>query len=127
MPRTPALDLGRLLHALVSHDIQFIVIGGVAAVLHGAPTTTQDLDIVPARSENNLARLKALLEKLDARFRNDDRDLRPNDSHLRGSGQLLLSTVLGPLDILLRLHDSRDYAHCYLIRSRSTTATGRSA
>lgn len=102
-------DSDGLLRALTSHGVQFIVVGGVAAVLHGAPTVTKDLDIVPARSPENLARLKQLLDELDARFRYDDRNLRPNDSHLSGNGQLLLSTKLGPLDVLLRLHDERDY------------------
>ena len=51
------VDLEALLRALCEQEIAFVIVGGAAAVLHGAPTTTQDLDIVPEQSEANLDRL----------------------------------------------------------------------
>ena len=42
-------DYPALLKALVRHEVAFIVVGGVSAVLHGAPVTTLDLDIVHSR------------------------------------------------------------------------------
>jgi hypothetical protein len=54
-------DLEALIEALVNAQIEFIVVGGAAAVLHGAPTTTQDLDIVHHRTPENIARLATLL------------------------------------------------------------------
>lgn len=42
------VDLEGLLRALCEREIAFVIVGGAAAVLHGAPTTTQDLDIVPS-------------------------------------------------------------------------------
>jgi hypothetical protein len=54
------VDLEGLLRALCEQEIAFVIVGGAAAVLHGAPTTTQDLDIVPERSEANLDRLLTL-------------------------------------------------------------------
>ena len=58
--------------------------GGAAAVLHGAPITTEDLDIVHRRSPENVSRLKSLLDELDARVRElADRRLRPQESALR--------------------------------------------
>ncbi len=109
-PRTA--DLEALLRALLIGGVRFIVVGGAAAVIHGAPITTQDLDIVPDQTVDNLARLLEVLETLGARFRpwRADRDLAPTANHLAGTGQLNLTTRLGPLDVLCRLHDARGYA-----------------
>src|SRR4051794_20335700 len=100
-------DLDALIQALLAANIEFIVVGGAAAVLHGAPITTQDLDIVHRRTAENVQRLSQLLAELDARFRG--RDVRPSAEVLAGSGQLNLSTSLGPLDPLCVLHDGRGY------------------
>jgi hypothetical protein len=103
-------DLGSLIAALSAGGVKFIVIGGAAAVLHGTAVTTQDLDIVPEQSGTNVDRLLTILRSLDARIRDPGgRDLRPDESLLSGTGQLLLTTQLGPLDILCRLHDGRGY------------------
>ena len=103
-------DLDALLQALVDAGVEFIVVGGAAAVLHGAPTATQDLDIVHRRTPENVDRLFTMLERLDAYFREPgQRRLRPDRGHLAGEGQLNLSTALGPLDPLCRLHDGRGF------------------
>lgn len=109
MGPSPA-DLEGLLRALRERDVAFVVVGGVAAVLHGAPTTTHDLDIVPEQSEPNLERLMAVLRDRHALVRDPaGRRLEPNPAALRGRGQMQLVTDLGPLDILCRLHDGRGY------------------
>ena len=46
MSKPKQADLAALIEILTSSGVEFIVIGGAAAVLHGAPTTTFDLDIV---------------------------------------------------------------------------------
>lgn len=107
MPHPAQADLDALIQALVGAGIEFIVVGGAAAVLHGAPITTQDLAIVHHRSAQNVQRLADLLGQLDATFRG--RDLRPTAELLAGRGQLNLSTRLGPLDPLCVLHDGRGY------------------
>jgi hypothetical protein len=56
-----------LLAALNDHDVRFVLIGGFAAVIHGSPYVTTDLDIVPDPSRANLGRLSAALRDLDAR------------------------------------------------------------
>jgi hypothetical protein len=111
MPRPATADLESLLRALGAGGVEFIVVGGTAAVIHGAPITTLDLDIVPRQHELGVARLLAVLSGLDARFRpvRSDRDIAPTADHLRGHGQLNLITSFGPLDVLLRLHDGRGY------------------
>ena len=95
------------------------MVGGAAAVIHGAPITTQDLDIVPRLDEGHAERLLALLTSLDARFRPvmPGRDIAPAAEHLAARGQLNLITRYGPLDVLCRLHDARDY-HELFPRSR---------
>lgn len=104
------VDLEGLLRALCEREIAFVIVGGAAAVLHGAPTTTQDLDIVPEQSEANLDRLLSLLRAHDALVRDPaGRRLEPSPLALRGRGQLQLITDLGPLDILCRLHDGRGF------------------
>jgi hypothetical protein len=106
--RHPATaDLDALIQALSKAGVEFIVIGGAAAVLHGAPVTTQDLDVVHSRTNENVRRFADLLVTLDATFRG--RDLRPTVELLSGHGQLNLSTTLGPLDPLCQLHDGRGY------------------
>ena len=90
--------------------VEFIVVGGAAAVLHGAPITTEDLDIVHRRSPENVARLKTLLDGLDAHVRElANRRLPPQESALLGEGHVLLSTRLGPLDCLGTLIDGRGF------------------
>lgn len=112
MQRPPTADLEGLLRALTDAEIEFIVVGGAAAVIHGAPITTQDLDIVPRLEAGDPERLVAALTALDARFRPvlPGRDLSPAIEHVMARGQLNLITRLGPLDVLGRLHDQRGYA-----------------
>jgi len=102
--------LQALIEALLDAGIEFIVVGGAAAVLHGAPTMTQDLDIVHRRTVENVDRFAALLERLDAYIREPGtRRLRPSPQDLISGGQLNLTTTLGPLDPLGRLHDGRGF------------------
>lgn len=109
MRHPPTADIEALLRALES--VEYIVVGGAAAVIHGAPITTRDLDIVPRQHEGDIARLESVLAQLDTRFRpvRPDRDIAPTIEHLTGRGQLNLITRYGPLDVLLRLHDARGY------------------
>ena len=110
MSHPKVTDLAALIRALVAADVEFIVVGGAAAVLHGAPITTQDLDIVHRTKPENVERLARLLEDLDAFVREpSDRRIRPSRGLLAGEGQLNLSTSLGPLDPLCKLHDGRDF------------------
>lgn len=112
MRRHPsAADLPALLAQLCDAKIEFIVVGGAAAVIHGAPITTNDLDIVHRRTPENVQRFLDLLLQLDAIMRYDlaNRGLRPTTEILSGKGQINLSTVLGPLDPLCELDEGRGY------------------
>ena len=97
MERARYADTIRL---LAEHDVEFIVVGMAAGILHGVPLTTLDLDIVHRRTPENVARLLTVLRKLRATFRADARRLSPNESHLIGPGHQLLETTNGDLDCL---------------------------
>ena len=60
-------DPERLLAALSSHKVNFVLIGALAARLHGFPRLTADADITPAEDKPNLERLAAALNELDAK------------------------------------------------------------
>ena len=49
-------DIGELIRVLVQGRVEFIVVGGAAAVIHGATITTEDLDIVHRRTPENADR-----------------------------------------------------------------------
>ncbi|MEO8424785.1 MAG: hypothetical protein ABI595_12855 [Actinomycetota bacterium] len=58
-----------LLQVLDRHQVRYVLVGGLAAVLYGAPHMTTDLDIVPEDGQRNLERLSRALEEIDARIR----------------------------------------------------------
>jgi hypothetical protein len=94
-------DFLTLLRTLAEHQVRFIVVGGVSAVLQGAPIATFDLDLVHARDPDNVTHLLAALEDLDAYYREQPaRKIRPVSSHLSSPGHQLLLTRAGPLDLL---------------------------
>ncbi len=68
----PALQADEIFACLNRHGVQYVLIGGLAAVLHGSPLPTVDADICPSRAPGNLERLAAALAELDARIRTAD-------------------------------------------------------
>jgi hypothetical protein len=99
-----------LLRPLAEAGVDYIVVGGVAAVLQGAPVTTFDLDIVHCRDPENLDRLLGVLRSLDAHFRgHPERRLEPELHHLASSGHQLLLSNAGPVDFLGTIDGGRDY------------------
>jgi hypothetical protein len=47
-------DLERLLRLLAGAEIRFLIVGGIAATVHGSTQLTEDLDVVYDRSPDNL-------------------------------------------------------------------------
>lgn len=79
-------------------------------MLHGAPISTFDLDVVHDRNPKNIARLSSALEELEAVYRlQPERQLRPDESHLASAGHQLLLTKFGPLDVLGMIGRSRTW------------------
>jgi predicted nucleotidyltransferase len=99
----PELDLTAILGALQRHGVRFILIGGMAGVVHGSPFPTEDVDITPEASRENLVRLSAALRELDARVRAAELDEPLPFSHdadsLAAAQTWNLTTRHGDLDI----------------------------
>lgn len=98
-PRSPNLELLRRLSVA---GVEFVVVGGVAAALHGSSLVTIDLDLCAPFSTENLTRLLPELIELGARFRaHPERPNLENDPERFSRFRLLmLETALGPLDVL---------------------------
>ena len=56
-----------LLKTLTRHRVKFVLIGALAARLHGFPRLTADADVTPANDKRNLERLASALKDLDAK------------------------------------------------------------
>jgi hypothetical protein len=65
----PPFDPLGVLEALVRHRVTFVLIGGVAANIHGSPLPTEDVDITPEPGVANYRRLASALREMNARIR----------------------------------------------------------
>lgn len=117
MPETPTSRGLSILRQLCDHEVDFIVVEGVA-VLEGAPINTFDIDLVHSRQPDNIARLLAALDSLEAAYRIRP-DLKPNASHLASTGHHLLNTRFGPLDVLATIGGPAVTTTCCLTRANS--------
>lgn len=63
------LNVARILETLDRHGVAYLIVGGVAATIHGARRPTKDFDCMPARDAPNLRRLAGVLTELGARLR----------------------------------------------------------
>lgn len=103
-------DLSAILEGLIKSDVRFILVGGLAAVVQGAPVTTMDVDIVHDRSPENIKKLFAFLKSIAAIYRRpDDKVLEPNEEDFFGMGHALFTTRLGPLDVSAVIEEGQTY------------------
>lgn len=95
-------DFETLLGALVDNDVEFIIVGGVAATIHGSARLTQDIDIVYVRGDDNLGRVVAALEPFEPYLRGAPPGL-PFEwsvSTLDRGLNFTLTTTVGDIDLL---------------------------
>lgn len=98
------------LQLLVRHKVDFILVGGVAAIVEGAPISTLDLDIVIRPAAENRERLLAALTELNARYLDPGgRHIVPDRIKLETLRLHQLLTDFGPLDVLERIGEGRSY------------------
>lgn len=95
-------DFPRLIGALCDARVEFILVGGAAAVAHGSARLTQDLDVVYRRSAENIARLVAAVKPLDPYLRGAPPGL-PfvfDERTVTNGLNFTLTTSAGDLDVL---------------------------
>ena len=109
----PRFDPEAILRALVERQVEFVLIGGVAATLHGSNLRTGDIDICPRRELANLDRLAAVLCELDARVRAegvpDGVPFSPDGPFLARVELLNLTTRCGDLDLAFQPSGTTGY------------------
>lgn len=95
-------DFEGLLKALAENGVEFVLIGGLAARAHGAARSTQDVDVVYNRSDENLQRMVLALAPLDPYLRGAPPGLPFSFDvpTIRSGLNFTLSTKLGALDLL---------------------------
>jgi hypothetical protein len=103
-----------LLEALARHHVEYVLVGGLAATLHGSSALTNDADICPDPSPENRARLAAALRDMNARIRTEaDPDgipLAADADFLRRMQLVNLTTRYGDFDIAFQPAGSSGYA-----------------
>jgi hypothetical protein len=108
------LQADELFACLGRHGVEYVLIGGLAAVIHGSPLPTLDADICPSGEAENLRRLAAALEELDARVRTPDTPAGvpfPRDATFLSRVTLLnLVTRAGDLDLSFTPAGTAGYA-----------------
>lgn len=98
-----AFDPREMFAGLARHDVDYVIVGGIAMQAHGGQRLTQDLDIAIAASGENLTRLAAALVDLDARILGPDgrrSASTPGVALLGSSDQWHLVTAHGLLDVV---------------------------
>jgi hypothetical protein len=101
-PPAAEFDPTALLELLQRHEVEFVVVGGLAAAAHGSARSTFELDIAYARDRGNLERLAAALREIGATLRGAPPDvpfLLDAETLARGLN-FTFATRLGPLDVL---------------------------
>jgi hypothetical protein len=95
-------DFERLLAALSNGEVEFIVVGGLAATVHGSSRLTQDIDVVYRRSDENLRRIEKALSPCEPYLRGAPPGL-PFDwsaATLKRGLNFTLATTCGDIDLL---------------------------
>lgn len=100
-------NLKALLERLLRNEIDFVLAGGLACVVHGSPVVTYDIDICVSIDEEQVGKLRAALKDLSPRHRMNP-SFKPSffdfPSKLEGVNNIYLETELGVLDILSALN-----------------------
>jgi hypothetical protein len=101
-----------ILRVLQKHDVDFIVVGVIAAIAQGSPIATRDLDVTPSPAGENYERLASALAELDAKLRLPDGSslafpIEPR--YLAGNAAWTLLTRFGVLDLAFQPAGTRGF------------------
>src|ERR1043165_776396 len=110
-----------LLVALVANNVEFVIIGGLAATLHGSARVTYNLDIVYHRTPENLAKIVAALSPYKPYLRGAPEGLpfKFDIETLKRGLNFTFMTSVGPIDLLGELSGIGNYE---AVRARANTA-----
>jgi hypothetical protein len=91
-----------VIELLGRHQVRYVLIGGLAAITHGAAVVTMDIDVCYARVRDNLERLAEALREVRASLRNADQQppFHLDARTLAAGDTFTFSTAIGPIDIL---------------------------
>lgn len=108
-PSAP-LDAESILETLAEHEVDFVVIGGVAAQTHGHMRMTADIDLIPAPDRANLHRLAAALRRLAAEILNPGFEEEEITASLLPRATIWqFATPAGGIDVLHEVPGGRPY------------------
>lgn len=112
-------DLNRLIQRLCDADIEFVIVGGFAAVLHGSSFVTRDLDVCAVLTHENVQKLRDAFRELHPIHRLTPQMLSFLDNPDSGVEvrNLYLRTDIGPLDVLGSIKGVGDFER---VRAQST-------
>ena len=107
-------DPGCIFGVLADHDVDYVLIGGLAAVIRGSTAMTNDADVVPADDADNLERLSAALVDLGARLRVESSPhgvpFDPHPALIKSMAMLNTTTRCGDVDLTFTPIALGDYA-----------------
>lgn len=105
-----------ILRRLHDHQVEFVVVGGMAGIIHGSSIVTEDLDICAPFTAVNLSRLLAALQDSNPRHRMPTHQppVSTNPETLATCKNLYIQSDLGQLDILSTIDDVGSYEQAYL-------------
>lgn len=111
------LDAKRILQALAEHNVEYVILGGLAVQTHGHLRTTVDIDVLPRPEPSNLARLANALNALGARILNPGSEgLAIDAAMLPRATMWQFATRHGAIDVL---HDAPGAPPYDELRSRA--------
>lgn len=111
-------DFKQLLHVLVNARVEFVLVGGMAALVHGVTRLTEDLDIVYRRTQDNIDRLASALSPHQPYLRGAPPNLpfRWDSKTIERGLNFTLDTALGQIDLLGEIPGAGTYdqliPHC---------------
>jgi hypothetical protein len=105
------LDAERILQVLAEHEVDYVLIGGLAVQTHGHVRTTNDADLIPAPGPDNLRRLAAALRSLGARVLNPGEEKTAVDATMLARATIWqFVTREGGIDVMHEVPGGRSYA-----------------
>jgi predicted nucleotidyltransferase len=92
----------KLLEILRNGGVEFVLVGGWAAILHGSARTTLDLDVVYRRNKENIAKLSTALQSISPYLRGAPPGLpfQWDERTIKNGLNFTLTTSLGDIDLL---------------------------